>query len=174
MLLDSPEPARLGRPANPPRSPLCAALAAAAVAFGAFLLASCGDAQPSDSSPTEEQFVAGICRSGAELIDSLNDATSDLEVLEDQERLIDALAQPLEKFADEFQRNTPPDSLRQWHQQASKTLRDAAAAIRSGEGIEALTNSPFPDPPAEDRVRLQKIAKANKTCRDYDLTFGAA
>jgi hypothetical protein len=125
-----------------------------------------------DSEPTDEEFVSNLCRSGAELISALTAAANDPTLADSDEALAEALAVPFAKFARDFEHNAPPRSLQAWHDDAAVSLKRVADDMRDGGGIEALTEAPFPDPPAELRPRLQRLAQKDKLCRENNLTFG--
>jgi hypothetical protein len=135
--------------------------------------AACGGGRP-DSERTEEAFVSDLCRSGAELVSALTAAANDPKLTNSDEAFAEALAGPFAKFANEFEHNAPPKSLQGWHDDVAGSLKRVAEDLRNGGGIEALTEAPFPDPPAELRPRLQHLAQQDKLCRENKLTFGAS
>ncbi|WP_322796396.1 hypothetical protein [Tepidiforma sp.] len=123
---------------------------------------------------SDEEFVADVCKAGAQFQKDLEAAFTKMASADSQEDAVKAVAEPFEKFANAFKDANPPSDLKEWHKEASNSLDDAVAALKKGNMDAEIFSSdtPFPDPPAGAAERLQKIAENNKDCQDADLFFG--
>ncbi len=153
----------------------------ATLALGAMAFSACGgdddDGGSSSSSSggtgSDEKFVADICKAGAQFSKDLEKASANLGNASDPKKAAEALADPFEDFAKAFDKAKPPKDLKDWHDQASKKLNEAVAALKKGDlESDIFTGEPFPDPPKEASDRLTKIAENNKDCKDADFSFG--
>lgn len=150
-------------------------LGIAPFALGATFLGACGDDDGGGGggSGSDEDFVAGLCDAFLVFQEDLQDLFSDLSDLEDEEEAAKAMAEPFEKLAESFEDLNPPSDLRDWHEDASEALNEAAEQLKDGnvdDGIFA-GDQPFDDPPQDVQDRLQAIAEDNDDCIEADFTF---
>ena len=145
------------------------------VALAATFLAACGgddDGGPGGTG-SDEDFVADICRAGADFSKALQEVFSDPSALADEDKAIEKLSDAFEAFANDFAEARPPADLKEWHSESSKQLDDGVQQLKDGnlEGGVFAGDNPFPEPPAEAGERLSKIAETNEHCQDADFSF---
>lgn len=147
------------------------------VALGATLFAACGGDDNGggggSGSGSDEDYVAAICKAGLNFTKDLEEVFKDPSALADEKKAMEKLADIFEDFANDFAKAKPPADLKDWHNDASKQLKDGVKQIKDGDlesGIFA-GDTPFPEPPAEAGERLQKAAESNKDCIEADFAF---
>lgn len=147
------------------------------VALGATLFAACGGDDDGGGggggSGSDEDYVAAICKAGLNFSKDLEEVFKDPESLADEDKAMEKLADIFEDFANDFAKAKPPADLKDWHNDASKQLKDGVEQIKDGDlesGIFA-GDTPFPEPPAEAGERLQKAAESNEDCQEADFAF---
>jgi len=122
---------------------------------------------------SDEAFVASICKAFATFSTDLDKTMKDASSITDEKEAAKKFAAPFETLAKNFSNAKPPKDLKDWHSKASKTLTDAAKAMKDGD-LKALENiDDLPDPPKDASDRMEKIAKDNKDCQAADFAFGS-
>lgn len=153
----------------------------ATLALGAMAFAACGGDDDDSSSGgssggtgSDEKFVSDICKAGANFSESITKLLSDPSKLSDESAAAKAMAEPMSDFANAFAKAKPPKDLKEWHDDASDKLKEAADALKKGDmNADIFTqDEPFPDPPKDAADRLSKIADGNKDCQEADFSFG--
>lgn len=145
------------------------------VALGATFFAACGDDDDGGSGGTgnDENYVSSICKAGLDFSKAIEKIFTDPEMLADEDKAMDKLADAFEDFSNAFAKANPPADLKDWHSDASKQLKDGVQQIKDGdlEGGIFAGDTPFPEPPAGAAERLEKIAETNEDCQEADFSF---
>lgn len=149
-----------------------------APALLAMVFAACGGDDDDDGGSTsgatgsDAAFVSSICKAFLTFSTDLDKVMADASSITDEKAAAKKFAEPFDKLAKSFSDAKPPKDVKDWHSQASKTLTNAAKAMKDGdlaalEGIDDL-----PDMPAGASERLEKLATDNKDCQAADFAFG--
>ncbi len=150
-----------------------ALLGIAPFALGASLLAACGgDDDGGGGSGNDEDYVAAICKAGADFQEDLFAAFGDIDPDASEEEQIQAFAEPFENFANAIDNANPPSDLSDWHNDTVDAINEIVDQIKDGN-IDALESEddPIGEPPAGAAERLQAIADENEDCIEADFTF---
>lgn len=151
-------------------------LGIAPFALGALLFAGCGDDDDGGGggtrTGTDEQFVSDFCAALKDFDEDFSSVFANIEDLEDEDAMMEAMAEPISNFANAFEDIRVPSDLRDWHQQASRALRDAADSIEDGNFDEAAFDEDLiEEPPQDVQDRLQSLAEDNEDCKDANFDF---
>jgi hypothetical protein len=160
----------------------------AATAFGGLfaatailLAAACGGGDDDGGSGgsrgagNDERYVADICKAGKAFQEDFFAALAGVGSSQDPNKVVEALAKPLEEFAKAFDRANPPSDLKTWHEQTAKQLKDVVKQFKDSDNLddlgEAFDEDLISSPPAGAAERLQRIAESNKDCQDAGFNF---
>lgn len=142
----------------------------APVIAGAALFGGCGG-DDDGGGGSEEDFVADLCG-------LLKDFTTDLDNLDpndlaNEDDAFDALAEPFETLAADFEDLNPPSELEDWHEQGAETLNEIAQKLRDGDfEFGDLEDDPLPDLPDDVQERYTSLAEGNEDCEEAGVTLG--
>ena len=149
------------------------------LAFVSLAVAACGGGDDDGGSSgggggtgSDAKFVADICKAGKTFSDDLTKLLSGSTT--DPSKAIEQIAKPFEAFAKAFDKANPPSDLKQWHNDATKSLNEVVKKMKGGdqeEILSALDGDPFPEPPKSASDRMQKVAEKNQDCKDANFTF---
>lgn len=161
------------------------AMAAASVSvIAASFLAACGGGDGGDSaSGTDEDYVAIICKAGAEFASSIDKAQDEAlaKALADVEDLTDeaaiekvaakVMAEPVEAFAKAISNAKAPADVKDYHNSVVTQLKTAVKELNAGNvsALDALGD--FATPPEAVGNRLQAIAEKNADCQAAQFSF---
>jgi len=145
----------------------------APVVLGATLLSGCGGG---GGDANDEDFVSDICGAFADFSEALEKVQSDPEKLaeaaSDPDKLSALFVEPYEDLANAFADANPPSDLEDWHEEASKAMKDQVQALKDGEDVdEIFSGDPFPEAPSGPDERLSKVAENNEDCEEAGLAF---
>jgi hypothetical protein len=135
-------------------------LAAAAVACGG-----------GDSTGSDDQYVKDFCTAQRDFKSSLDEAVKEVAAGGGS---VDAgkIAEPYSQLAKDFEDMKPPADIKDWHNGASKQLRDAASRIKKEKSLQSIGQDPLTGMPAEARERLRKVAQNEQACNGLNVFQG--
>ena len=142
------------------------------LALGAMFFASCGGDDDDGGgggggTGSDEKFVADFCKAAAKFSEDLDKL--DPSKITDVDKIGETLAEPFEDFSDSFAKLKPPSDLKEWHEDASKALKDTVKALKDGDFENTLDDNPFPEFPEKAAERLSKVAEKNDDCKDAEI-----
>ncbi|MEX0782800.1 MAG: hypothetical protein WED87_00010 [Dehalococcoidia bacterium] len=140
-------------------------LGAAVIAPAAFACGGGGDTGPDD------EYVTAFCNTQREFSDSLDAAIRGSSTTTN----FDAIAEPFETLADDFDDLKPPDDLEDWHNDAAEKVSETADRVKDERNLEAVTSlerDPLSGMPEEPRERLRAIANDDPACEGLSVFEG--
>lgn len=148
-------------------------LGIAPVALGATFFAACGgdDDGGGGGTGSDEAYVADFCEAYKNFFADLEDAQDDI-TSSDPEDIAETMAQPVEDLAKALKKAKPPKDMQDWHNQAVKTMEEAADELKDGNfDASIFGDETLSDPPEGAADRLQKLAEDNEDCDDAGFDF---
>ena len=124
-----------------------------------------------DPSSSEEKYVATLCKATLDFTEALQKI--DPNDFTDEEKGLEAIKEPYQQFVKDIEKAKPTKELKDYHEQAVTQLKAGLKAIEDGDqdGIEALGDAEFPEPPADVSARLEKAAQENDDCKEANVAF---
>jgi hypothetical protein len=127
------------------------------------------------ASGTDASFVNDLCKAGRTFADSITATLKEPNVLSDPTALVSKLEGPYDQFAKSFASAKAPPDLVQWQKDTAKSLNDAVAKVKAGQGLSNLLSQGgqlVPAFPANARERLAPLVAKNSDCKASGLSFG--
>lgn len=126
-----------------------------------------GGAKPSG---TDEKYVAALCKSAAEFLDSFSKLQASAATATSEDDILKAFTKPMEEWIKDMKDAKPPSDLKDYHEKTVAAMEKALNGMKSGDP-NALSNFDIGDPPKGAAERLQAAADKNKDCQDAQINF---